>query len=390
MAKHELLVRAVETVVPADLAEAKIASGKKLRVYLGIDPTGSKLHIGHSVPLRKLRAFQDAGHEVIFLIGSFTAMIGDPSGRDQLREPLTFDQVQENFQTYKRQAEKILDFSRLKVVYNHEWLEKLNFHDIVKFASPFTVQQQLDREMFKRRMAEEKPIGLHEFLYPLMQGYDSLMLDVDVEIGGNDQLFNMLCGRTLQQIHGKREKFVLTTKLIEGTDGRKMSKTFENCVYLEDEPHDMYGKIMSVKDELILPYMECCTGVPLEEIKDMAHLMESKNCNPRDLKARLAREIVSLYHGTVAAASAEEEFYRVFKEGNLPEHVEEYLAKKGASLLDVLVLSRLAPSKSEARRLMEQGGVKLNDKVITLVDEKVSEGVLKVGKRKFVRIRFSL
>ncbi|ALM09826.1 MAG TPA: tyrosine--tRNA ligase [Candidatus Peribacter riflensis] len=382
-ASSDLLTRAVETVVPRDLAEKKLKSGKPIRIYLGIDPTGAKLHIGHSVPLRKLKAFQEAGHEVIFLIGSFTATIGDPSGRDQLREPLTLAQVEENFQTYKKQAAKILDFSKVKIVYNHEWLGKLKFDEIVALASHVTVQQMLDREMFARRIAEGKPIGVHEFLYPLMQGYDSVMLDVDCELGGNDQLFNMLCGRTLQAAYGKREKFVLTTRLIEGTDGRKMSKTYNNCVYLEDEPADMFGKIMSVKDALMETYFECCTGVPMEEVQKIL------KGSPRDAKARLAREIVALYHGTDAALKAEAEFDHVFREKGLPEDMLEVKAKKGTSLIDVLMSSKLVASKSEARRVVEQGGVKMNNKVVQSIEQGIEEGTVQVGKRKFARIVLS-
>ncbi|MDO8469006.1 MAG: tyrosine--tRNA ligase [Candidatus Peribacter sp.] len=376
----DLLTRAVETVVPRDLAERKLKSGKPIRLYLGIDPTGAKLHIGHSVPLRKLKSFQEAGHEVIFLIGSFTATIGDPSGRDQLREPLTLAKVEENFQTYKNQAAKILDLSKVKIVYNHEWLGKLKFDEIVKLASNVTVQQMLDREMFQRRIAEGKPIGVHEFLYPLMQGYDSVMLDVDCELGGNDQLFNILCGRTLQAAYGKREKFALTTRLIEGTDGRKMSKTYNNCVYLEDEPADMFGKVMSVKDDLMETYFECCTDVPMEEAKKIL------GGKPRDAKARLAREIVTLYHGKEAAAKAEESFNRVFKDKGLPEDIPEVKVKKGTALIDVLVSSKLVSSKSEARRVIEQGGVKMNNKVVQSIEQGIEEGIVQVGKRKFLRI----
>jgi len=379
-ASSDLLTRAVETVVPRDLAEKKLKSGKPIRIYLGIDPTGAKLHIGHSVPLRKLKAFQEAGHEVIFLIGSFTATIGDPSGRDQLREPLTLAKVEENFQTYKKQASKILDFSKVKIVYNHEWLGQLKFDEIVQLASNVTVQQMLDREMFQRRIAEGKPIGVHEFLYPLMQGYDSVMLDVDCELGGNDQLFNILCGRTLQAAYGKREKFALTTRLIEGTDGRKMSKTYNNCVYLEDEPSDMFGKVMSVKDDLMQTYFECCTDVAMDEAKKIL------KGSPRDAKARLAREIVSLYHGRDAAAKAEEAFNRVFKDKGLPEDIPEVKVKKGTPLVDVLVSSKLVASKSEARRVIEQGGVKVKNNVVASIAQVAEEGIVQVGKRKFVKI----
>lgn len=377
---NELLTRAVSNVTPRDLAEKKLASGKPLRLYLGIDPTGSKLHLGHGVPLRKLRAFQDAGHHVIFLIGSFTAMIGDPSGRDTQREPLTRAKIDENFQTYKNQASKILDFSKVELVHNHEWLEKLGFEDIVKLASNFTVQQMLERDMFERRMKDGNPIGVHEFLYPLMVGYDSVMLDVDLELGGNDQYFNMLAGRTLQTAMGKREKFVLTVKLIEGTDGRKMSKTYDNCIWLEDSAKDMFGKTMSIKDELMETYFECCTDVPMDEVKKIVQ------GSPRDAKVRLAQEIVAIYHGAEAAEKAVAEFDSIFKEGGVPEDTPEVTVAKGTAILDVIVDQGLVSSKSEARRTMDQGGVKLNDEVIGDIAAPVSDGVLKVGKRKFLKI----
>ncbi len=386
---NELLTRAVETVVPLPLAEQKLKSGKPLRIYFGIDPTGARLHIGHSVPILKMRAFQDAGHRVILLIGSFTAMIGDPSGRDELRKPLTAEEVKKNFETYLEQAKLILNLDNIEVVYNHEWLSKLAFDDIAKIASNFTVQQMMKRDMFQKRLKEDNPIGSHEFLYPLMQGYDSVALDVDCEVGGNDQLFNMLCGRTLQQVFGKRDKFVLTTKLIEGTDGRKMSKTYNNCIYLEDEPNDMYGKVMSVKDDMIPTYMECCTKIPMAEVGEAAKALKGGKVNPKELKMRLARELVTMYHGKSAAQIAEREFEKVFRDKGIPEDIPQFKAKKGMLLIDALVESKTVSSKSEARRLIEQGAIKVNDKPVTSTDAKVEEGIVKVGKRKFVRVIFS-
>lgn len=407
----ELLTRTVTDVVPRDLAKKKLESGQKLRIYFGIDPTGSQLHLGHAVPLRKLRAFQQAGHDIIFLIGSFTAMIGDPTGREKQREPLTREQVMTNFQTYRQQAAKILDFNAIQVVENHTWLEKLTFAELIPLASNFTVQQMLQREMFDRRLKEESPIGVHEFFYPLMQGYDSVMLDVDGEIGGNDQLFNMLAGRTLQQAYGKRQKFVLTMKLLEGTDGRKMSKSYQNCIYLTDAPNDMFGKVMRIEDRLIPQYFECCTDVPLAEIVEMdkqlrlspldeaTHDASTSHVNPRDLKLRLAREIVTLYHGVDAALHAQEEFTRVFSNKELPEEMEEVTAAPGKNLIDLLIERKLIPSKSEARRLIEQGGIQLNQEKLTSLEATVGEGqtpsawstgmVVKVGKRKFLRVRSS-
>ncbi len=381
----ELLTRAVEKAVPAKLAEEKLASGKKLRLYWGIDPTGARIHLGHAVPLRKMREFVAAGHEVIFLVGSFTAMIGDPSGRDAMREPLTREKIEENFQTYQQQASKILDFSKVSVRYNHEWLETLTFDKIIGLASHFTVQQMMERDMFEKRWEGGKPIGVHEFFYPLMVGYDSVMLDVDVELGGSDQEFNMLAGRTLQQAFGKRDKFVLTTKLLLGTDGRKMSKTYDNCIYLDDAPGDMYGKVMSVKDELILPYFECCTDLSPADIEAIGKEL-GQGSNPRDAKKRLAREIVTLYHGAEAATKADEQFSTVFAGGGVPDDVAEVIAGKTVLLLDVLVREKLVASKSEGRRLVEQGGIHLNNKVVQSVEAKVENGIVKVGKRRFLKL----
>ena len=385
METSNLLTRAVANGIPKKLAEEKLASGKRLRIYWGIDPTGSKIHLGHAVPIRKLQAFVDAGHEVILVIGSFTAMIGDPSGRDELRQPLTRDQVEENFRTYKEQASKVLDFSKVQVRFNHEWLEKLTPELMVKLASHFTKQQMEQREMFARREKEGKPIHLSEFIYPLLVGYDSVVLDVDCELGGTDQEFNMLCGRHLQQVFGKREKFVLTTKLLEGTDGRKMSKTYENCIYLEDAPNEMFGKLMSIKDSLMETYFECCTDVPMDEVRVI--LSSSKDgIGPRDAKARLARAIVTLYHGAKAADAAEKEFTNVFSEGNVPKNVPECRAKKGTLLIDALVAAGLVSSKSEARRLITQKGIELNNKVIQKVDLEVADGIVQIGKRRFLRL----
>lgn len=378
-----VLTRGITNITPKDLAEKKIASKKPLRIYLGIDPTGTHLHLGHSVPLRKLQAFADAGHEVIFLIGSFTAMIGDPTGRDAMRSALTKEEVEKNFEDYKKQAGKILDFSRVQIRYNHEWLETLGFEDIVKLSSHFTVQQMIARDMFQKRLQENNPITVTEFLYPLMVGYDSVVLDVDCELGGNDQYFNMLAGRTLQTALGKRDKFVLTTKLIEGTDGRKMSKTYNNCIYLDDDANEMFGKVMSIHDNLMETYFECCTDVDIKEVQKIL-----KN-NPRDAKVRLAKEIVTLYHSAHAADACEKEFTTVFTEGGLPEDIPEVTVKRGAKLIDVLVSQKLQTSNSEARRLIEQGGLKKGDTVIQSIDALAEEGVYKVGKRKFLRIRNS-
>jgi tyrosyl-tRNA synthetase len=394
MSNDELLSRGVEDIVPADVARKKINSREKLRIYMGIDPTGSRLHIGHSVPLRKLQQFSEAGHEVIFLIGSYTAMIGDPTGRDKMREPLTKEEVKKNFESYKEQAGKVLNFSKVRIAYNHEWLEKLRTSDILEIMSHFTVQQMLQRDMFQERIKKGQDLSPTEFLYPLMQGYDSVMLDVDCEVGGNDQLFNMLCGRKLQKDYGKREKFVVTTRLIEGTDGRKMSKTYDNCIYLDDSPKDMYGKTLSIKDDLIAVYMECCTDIPMKEILKIEQKMRD-GANPKEFKMRLARELVTMYHDEDAAIKAEEEFSSVFAKGGIPEDMPEAKAKKGEVLIDLLVREKIVASKSEARRLIDQKAVSIDGELIDthdfgfegLTPEALAKGVIvKVGKRKFVKV----
>jgi tyrosyl-tRNA synthetase len=376
----ELLTRGVENVIPKELALKKLKSGERLRIYLGIDPTGARLHLGHSVPLRKLQAFADLGHEVVFLVGSFTAMIGDPSGRDAAREPLTAKQVRENFNTYKRQAEKVLDFSKVEIRYNDEWLSPLTFEQIIKLASTFTVQQMLERDMFEKRLQEGKPIALHEFLYPLMVGYDSVVLDVDAELGGSDQEFNMLAGRHLQKVQGKRDKFVLTTKLIEGTDGRKMSKTYNNCVYIEDEPSDMYGKIMSVKDELVKTYFEAATGVPLSRVEEIL------SGHPKDAKMQLAREIVSMYHGEDAAQKAEENFTSAFSKGEVPDDVQE--AKLAGGIRATLIAAEVLKSNAEFARLAEAGAIKIAGSEEKITDPMAAPAgkTLRIGKHRFVKI----
>ncbi|MBI5412302.1 tyrosine--tRNA ligase [Candidatus Peregrinibacteria bacterium] len=385
---NELLTRGVEQLMPQELAHARIASGKKLRVYFGIDPTGSQLHLGHTIPLRKLRDFAEHGHHVIFLIGSYTAMIGDPTGRDATRQPLTREQVEENFKTYKKQAAKVLDFNKVKIVYNHEWLEKLRLDEVMKLGSYFTVQQMLQRDMFQKRLKAEEPLSPNEFLYPLMQGYDSVMLEVDCEIGGNDQLFNMMAGRTLLRALKNKEKFVLTTPLIEGTDGRKMSKTYNNTINLTDAPGDMFGKIMSMADNVIIKYFILCTDVSLKEIDAIDAHMKSGG-NPRDAKVRLARELVTMYHSKPEADAAEREFIEIFQKKGLPDEIPEFKLNGDRELTDLLLLCKLAETKSEGRRLIEQGGVKIDNSKAT--DPKAiirlkAGMVIQAGKRKWARV----
>ncbi|MBN1258797.1 tyrosine--tRNA ligase [Candidatus Peregrinibacteria bacterium] len=388
METKELLTRGVEAVVPADLMQAKLKNKKKLRVYLGIDPTSTKIHLGNAVPLRKLRDFQNAGHEVIFLVGSFTALIGDTSDKDAMRKPLTPEEIEKNFHTYKEQASKILDFKKAKILYNGDWLGKLSFQNVVELAQHFTVQQMIQREMYQKRLKEDKPIGLHEFLYCLMQGYDSVHMEVDVEVGGNDQLFNMLAGRTLLKEYKDKEKVVVTTPLLEGTDGRKMSKTYGNTVNIEDEPKEMFGKLMSMADSLIIKYFTLCTDVPLKEIDEIDAALK-KDMNPRDAKMRLAKEIVALYHGEEAGLEAEKQFTQVFSKHELPDDMPKFKLNGDRNIVDLLELCKLVASRTEAKRLIAEGAVKVDGEKVPdpSVAYRMEKGmVIQVGKRRFARI----
>jgi len=387
---EEILTRGVENVVVKEELKKNLLSGRKIRLYFGVDPTGSVLHLGHAVNLWKLRDFQDLGHEVILLIGDFTARIGDPTGKDTARKPLTEKEVKENFKNYKRQASKILNFNKVKIKYNSTWLSKLKFSDILNLSANFTVQQMIQRDMFQRRLKDNLPISLTEFMYPLMQGYDSVALDVDLEIAGNDQTFNALAGRTLQKIYNNKDKDVLTCKLLLGTDGRKMSKTFNNFIAIEDNPAEMFGKIMSIKDELIEHYFELATRVSKKEIAEVIEIS-----NPRDQKARLAKEIVALYYGNEEAEIAEKEFNKIFRNKELPTDIEIFETnRKLYPILDLLFDTKLASSKKEAKRLVEEGGIvviideeeeKITDwkKEIEIIDEMI----IRRGNRNFKKIK---
>ncbi|MCX6722633.1 MAG: tyrosine--tRNA ligase [Candidatus Staskawiczbacteria bacterium] len=392
----EILNRGVEDVIVREDLEKKLLSGKKIRLYLGIDPTGADLHLGHVVVLWKLRDFQDLGHEVVLLIGDFTARIGDPTGKDTARKVLTEREIKENFKYYKKQASKILDFSKVKIKYNSTWLSKLKFADILKLVGNFTVQQMIQRDMFQKRLSEKLPISLQEFMYPLMQGYDSVAMDVDLEVGGNDQMFNMLVGRDLQKIYNNKDKDVLTCKLLLGTDGRKMSKTFDNFVAIEETPSNMYGKIMSIKDELIDHYFELATRLSESEISEI----KKSSDNPRDIKAILAKEVVKMYHGEKNAEMVEEEFNKVFRNKELPTGIPFFeISKNNYLIADLLFDSKLASSKKEAKRLVEGSGVEIingdpangagNKERITDWKKEIilKDGdIVKVGSRKFVKI----
>ena len=378
---QEFLTRGVENVYPSrqDFEKA-LRSGKQLTIYNGIDPTGPTLHIGHGVVLLKLRELQDLGHKIILLIGDFTGMIGDPTDKTATRKKLTRKEVLENCKNYAKQAGKILDMKKVGVKYNSKWLGKLGAADFLELGAEITVQRLLERDMFEKRMEEGKPIYLHEFIYPLLQGYDSVAMNVDAEIGGNDQTFNMLTGRDMMKNRGK-EKFVLTTKLLVDPTGKKMGKTAGNMVTLEDSAEEMYGRVMSWPDTLMAVAFEICTRVPMDEFKNIL------SGNPRDAKMRLAREIVAIYHSAAAAKGAEDKFVKVFSEKEVPEEIRE-VKVKSRNILDVLVEAGLCPSKSDARRNVEQGGVSADGKVVKDFGYEVKSGeTIKKGKRHFVKVR---
>jgi tyrosyl-tRNA synthetase len=386
----EILERGVEQIVEKKSLIKKLTSGRKLRIKLGIDPTSPILHLGNAIPLWKLRQFQDLGHQIILIIGDFTAQIGDTSDKMAMRQPLSSEQIEENMKDYKKQISKILDLTKTKIVYNSTWLSKLRFEEILKLARQFTVAQMLERENFDKRYKTGKPINLQEILYPLMQGYDSVAIQADVEIGGTDQTFNLLAGRAIQKAYGQKPQDIITLTLIEGTDGRKMSKSFGNIIAIIDEPVDMFGKVMSMDDDLIVKYFRLCTLLPLNEIEKIEKGLNSKKINPREAKIKLAREIVAVYHGQELAKEAEEEFNRVFKKKELPSRIPEVrLQEKTFPILDLLVKTNLASSKSEAKRLILQRGVKINGRVqedwkgIIKAKKKM---IIQVGKRKFVKI----
>jgi tyrosyl-tRNA synthetase len=389
-------------VLPEDEMRAKVERSLKtarpLIIKLGVDPTRPDLHIGHSVPLNKLRHFQELGHQVVLIIGDFTALIGDPSEQDVTRPVLTAEEVARNARTYVEQADKVLDTRRLRLVRNSQWLAPLRFEEILELASRFTVARILERDDFSRRFAQEKPIGLHEFMYPLMQAYDSVMLDADVEIGGTDQKFNLLAGRHLQRALGQEPQCIVTLPLLEGTDGvHKMSKSLANDVGLTDPPEEMFGKTMSIPDETIWKYFALVTQVSGDELDAMKRSVESGELNPRDAKERLGCEIVETYYGQQEAQKAAESFKKVFGLKEMPTDVPVGLLVPGDFkeghiwIVDLLVRLELAQSKSEARRVIEGGGVSLDGEKVTdaqleFTGDEISGKLLRKGKKSFLRV----
>jgi tyrosyl-tRNA synthetase len=384
--KDLILSRAQDAIIRNELSEALI--NRKLRIKFGIDPTGPVLHLGRASTIRRLRNLQDMGHQIVLIIGDFTAKIGDASDKTSERQPLSDEQIKANMKDYGKQLGQILDMDKVEFHYNSEWLSKLKFDEVIKLAQQFTVAQMIERENYSLRYKEQKPIGLHEFLYPILQGYDSVAIKADVEVGGTDQLFNLMAGRTLQKQYGQPPQHVITFSLLEGPDGRKMSTSWGNAIYITDEPSDMYGKIMRINDELIAQYYRICTDMP-EDVIETAVADIAAGANPRDTKASLAREIVRIYHGDKAALVAEEAFNRQFREGQRPTDIpEETVTKKQWDPVELLVGLKLVDSKSEARRLIEQGGVRHNDGKIDAAELKVKSGdVIQVGKRRFVKLK---
>lgn len=367
-----------------------IRSGRPLRVKFGMDPTSPDLHVGHSVPLRKLRAMQKLGHHIVLIVGDATAMVGDPSGRNKLRPPLSRADVERNLRTYVDQAGKVLDLSKTEIRRNSEWFDQMRFEDVLKLCGRMTVARMIERDTFQKRIAENEPIGIHEFLYPLMQGWDSVVVKSDLELGGTDQLFNLLRGRDLQREEGQRGQICFTTPLINGLDGRKMSKSYGNAVSFNDEPDDMYGKVMSIEDGVMKDWYALLTDLPDAEA---ASLLAG---HPREAKARLAQEIAASYHGPEAAAKARDAFDRRFRDKEVPEEVPELAwpssaPAEGMPLMSLLKELGLAPSTSEARRLVEGGGVRLDGEVQADPRRAIAKPstplLVQVGKRKFARVR---
>ena len=391
----DVIKKGTVEIIPEDELAAKIEKSikekKPLNIKLGCDPSRPDLHIGHSVVLNKLREFQDFGHTAILIIGDYTGMIGDPSGKKKTRPQLTFEETRQNGLTYFEQASKILDRDKTKILYNSQWLSKLDLEKLIGIMSKFTVQRILERDDFTKRLKEQTEISLHEILYPIMQGYDSVAIDADVELGGTDQKFNNLVGRDMQKRFGKEPQIVVLMPLLEGTDGsEKMSKSLGNAIGISDDPKDIFGKAMSIPDTLIYKYFELGTRVPLERLNEIKSRLENPNTNPRDVKRELAFELVKLYYDEAAAVNARDEFDKIFIKKEIPDDIQEiHITDNDKKLIDIIFENNLAESKSNARRLIEQGAVSINSDKINDVNFTLSECgefVIKAGKKKFLKV----
>ena len=390
-----LISRGVEEILPEDALKAKlkksISSNTPLNVKLGCDPSRADLHVGHGVVLRKLRHFQDLGHRAILVIGDFTAMIGDPSGRNKTRPQLSLEEAKANAQSYIDQAEKILDIDTLKIVFNSSWLNSMNFSDVIRLASHYTVARMLERDDFTKRYQSEIPISIHEFMYPLAQGMDSVELKADVELGGTDQKFNLLVGRDLQREYEQDPQAIITCPLLEGTDGiEKMSKSYGNDIGLNDSPEDMYGKTMSIKDDMIIKYFTLAADADENLLNQVKKDLSDSSFNPRDSKRLLGRSLVELYYNKDLALQAEQHFDQVIVNKDNPDDMSEFSLKKDMKIIEVLHSSDLVSSKSEARRLLNQGAIRIEGEKVTDIDMILSKGtkyIIKVGKRRFLKVK---
>ena len=391
----DLIKRGVFEIIPEeDLVkklEHSIKTKKPLNIKLGCDPSRPDLHLGHSVVLRKLRQFQDLGHQATLIIGDFTGMIGDPSGKSKTRPSLTLAETRKNGQSYFEQATKILSSQRVTMQYNSEWLDKMSFADVIRLASKYTVARMLERDDFTIRYKAGEPISVHEFLYPLAQAMDSVAIHADVELGGTDQKFNLLVGRDIQREFGQEPQVTLMMPILVGTDGvEKMSKSLDNYIGVSDTPKDIYGKTLSIPDKLIYQYFELATDVPKKELLEIKKSLDNPNTNPRDIKRTLARTFVRMYHSQEAATAAEEEFDRIFVEKSIPDYIEEFTIIAPMTITVLIAEAKLASSKGEARRLVDQGGVSIDGERVTdpnaLLPDK-SEFILKVGKRRFLKVK---
>jgi tyrosyl-tRNA synthetase len=380
----------VDFITPEDFLN-KLREKGQLKVKLGVDPSRADLHLGHAVVLRKLKQFQELGHIVYLIIGDFTARIGDPSGRSKTRPLLSEDEVRENSKTYVEQAFRILHPDKTVVKFNSEWLSKLSFADIINLSSRYTVARMLERDDFSKRLKENQPISISEFLYPLAQAYDSIVIEADVELGGTDQLFNLLVGRKLQEEFGQSAQVVLTMPLIEGTDGYlKMSKSYDNYIAFNDSPQDIFGKVMSIPDHLIIKYMKYLTDTPKDKIKDIENQMKSEEVNPRDIKMVLAEEIVNLLYNKEEAEKAKQNFVSIFQKREMPEDLPEIQIKSGETILDIVSKTNVYDSNSEIKRAIMQGAIRINDEKIKDFKDVVDcddGAILRVGKKSFFKIK---
>ena len=394
----DLIKRGASEIIPEKELVAKLEKSLKtntqLIIKLGCDPSRPDLHIGHSVVLRKLAQFQSLGHQAVLIIGDFTGMIGDPSGRNKTRPSLTLEEARKNGQSYFEQASKILDKEKTKIVHNSEWLSKMSFEDVIRLASKYTVARMLERDDFTKRYKTGVPISMHELLYPLAQAMDSVAIKSDVELGGTDQKFNLLVGRDIQREHGLEPQVILTMPLIVGTDGvEKMSKSYDNYIGISDSPKDIYGKTLSIPDNLIYNYFELATDVSKDELSEIKNKLEDGKTNPRNLKRQLAKTFVRMYYDEQAAKNAEEEFDKIFIKKDVPDHIPEFdlsSLSEQINILDLIVEVEFASSKGEARRLVMQGGVSIDGEKINDIKTsvKIKDGqILKVGKRKFAKLK---